>query len=121
MSKSKKILVMVVGGLLMLALVFFAWQYVLLKQQLQTAQKTISQQQINTKVLLFSKLFTANVLQGGQAVSFDQRLQLENAVRDINDPQIYAAWQKFTNAKDQAEIQKDFYALFTLLLEKIGS
>jgi flagellar basal body-associated protein FliL len=121
MSSSKKTLITIIIVVVIALLGFFAWQYVSLSQQLKTAQKTISTQQVNAKVLAFSKLFVANVLQGGQSVSFDQRLQLENAVRDINDPQIYSAWQKFTNAKDQAEIQKDFYGLFSLLLDKLGS
>ncbi len=121
MSTSKQVLYAVVAVVLVIALGFFVWQSVSLKGQLQAAQKTIGQQQVNQKVLVFSKLFVTNVLQGGQTVSFDQRLQLENAVRDINDPQIYAAWQKFTNAKDQKEIQTDFYGLFSLLLDKLGS
>ncbi len=107
-------------AILVVGLAFFTWQYISLKGQLQAAEKTIGKQQINKKVLSFSELFITNVLQSGQAVSFDQRLQLENAVRDINDPKIYTAWQKFTNANDQAEIQQDFYNLFSLLLQKIS-
>lgn len=120
MPVQRKKLYTILAAVLVIGLVFFAWQYISLKRQLQTAEKSVSGQQVNKKVLAFSELFITNVLQGGQAVSFDQRLQLENAVRDINDPQIYSAWQKFTNAKDQAEIQQNFYSLFSLLLKKIS-
>lgn len=111
---------MILFAVLAIGLVFFAMQAVSLKGQLQAARETIESQRINQKVLLFSKLFVADVLQGGNTVSFDQRLRLENAVRDIKDEAIYAAWQKFTNAKDQAEIQQNFSALFQLLLKKIS-
>lgn len=121
MQTQRKILWKVLFAILIVGLVFFAAQYISLRGQLQAAQKTIAGQQVNKKVLLFSQLFVANVLQGGNTVSFDQRLALENAVRDINDPVIYSAWQKFTNAKDQTEIQQDFSALFQLLLKKISS
>ncbi len=120
MSKSMKILVGILAVVVVAGLLFFAAQYVMLSKQLQTARNTIAAQQVNKKILSFSKLFVANVLQGGQSISFDQRLQLENAVRDINDQEIYGAWQKFTNAKDQAAIQQDFYNLFNILLKKMA-
>lgn len=106
---------------LALGLGFFGWQYVLLRGQLQTAEQSIASQQINKKVLVFSQLFVTNVLQGSKEVSFDDRLQLENAMRDIKDPELFAAWQKFTGAKDQAEIQQQFSNLFQLLLKKIST
>ncbi len=121
MSTTKQVLCVLVFILMLAGLIFFGWEAISLKAQLQAAQKTISQQQVNAKVLSFSKLFVANVLQGGQTVSFDQRLQLENAVRDINDEEIYAAWKKFTNASGQAEVQQDFYGLFNLLLTKLST
>ncbi len=119
MSTQKKTLHFVLITIIVLALVFLGWQYISLSQKLQVAEKVVAGQQTNKKVLAFSELFVTNVLQGGSSVSFDQRLQLENAVRDINDPKIYAAWQNFTNAKDQAQIQQNFYVLFSLLLKKI--
>lgn len=105
--------VLILGGFLSVR------HYLSLRERLRVAEKTLASQQVNKKVLTFSELFVDNVLQGGQSISFDQRLQLENAVRDINDKEIYTAWQKFTMAKEQGEIQRDFYALFRLLLNKI--
>lgn len=120
MSTSKQVIFSLIFILMLAGLIFFGWEAISLKAQLLAAEKTISQQEVNTRVLAFSKLFVANVLQGGQTVSFDQRLQLENAVRDINDEEIYAAWKKFTNASGQAEVQQDFYGLFNLLLAKLS-
>lgn len=116
-----KKLVVVFMIVLMLGLGFFGWQYVSLRAQLQMAEQTIAKQQINQKVLAFAQLFVADVLQGSKEISFDQRLQLENAVRDINDPELFAAWQKFTGATDQADIQKQFSNLFKLILNKIST
>jgi len=82
-------------------------------------EQAIEGQKINEKVFLFSQLFFDKVLQGEREVSFDDRLELENAVRALNDKDIFDRWTKFTNAKDQAEIQQRFYNLFKLLLEKI--
>jgi hypothetical protein len=79
----------------------------------------IQKQQINSKILSFTQLFMDKVLQGSTTVSFDDRLQLENSVRALNDNEIFSSWQKFTNAKSQTEIQQDFYKLFDLLLKSI--
>ena len=105
-------------AVLFVGLVYFAWQYFSLLREMQSVERAVNGQQINKKVLNFSELFINNVLQGGKTVTFDQRLELENAVRDIKDPDIYAAWQKFTNSKDQEETQQNFYNLFSLLLKK---
>jgi len=82
-------------------------------------EQVIESQKINEKVFTFSQLFFDKVLQGEKEVSFDDRLELENAVRALNDKDIFNAWTKFTNAKDQGEVQKSFYNLFKLLLNKI--
>lgn len=120
MPVQRKTLYTVLIAVLVLGLVLFAWQNFSLRKQLQTAQKAVSGRTVNKKVLAFSELFVTDILQSGQTVSFDQRLALENAVRDINDPEIYAAWQKFTKSKDQDETQQNFYVLFSLLLKKIS-
>lgn len=118
MNKKVVVILIIVLGL---GLGFFGWQYFLLQAQLQTAKSALESQQVNKKVLVFSQLFVTNVLQGSKEVSFDDRLQLENAMRDIKDPELFAAWQKFTSAKDQAEIQQQFSSLFQLLLKKISA
>ena len=97
--------------------VFFAYKYVL---NLRILEQTIKKQQINSNVLSFTELFMEKVLRGSASVSFDDRLQLENSVRALNDKDIFASWEKFTNAKNQTEVQLDFYALFDLLLKKIS-
>jgi len=80
----------------------------------------IKAQQINEKVLVFTKLFVQKVLQGQDGISFEDRLQLENAVRDLNDQSIFNQWQKFTKSQNNTEAQQTAGSLFDLLLDKIS-
>jgi hypothetical protein len=115
MQNQTKILIIIIS-LLAVSNIFFLYQYRVSQRAL---NQIITQQQINAEILSFTELFMTKVLQGAKEVSFEDRLQLENAVRALNDQAIITAWQTFTKAKDSAEIQQDFYALFALLLKKI--
>lgn len=114
-NKITKIIIII----LIIVSFFFAYLYFSSAVKLRNAEQMVANQQINEKVLTFSQLFFDKVLQGTKTVSFDDRLQLENSVRALNDKEIFDAWTKFTSAKDPAEVQKDFYDLFWLLLGKI--
>ncbi len=115
-SKTLKIVlaVLVVGN------IFFAWTYVSSRVAVRNLEVATEKQKVNSKILSFTQLFVEKVLGGTKEVSFDDRLALENAVRDLNDKEIFESWQTFTKARDSAEVQKDFYALFRLLLNKIS-
>ena len=107
------IVVLAIGNILL------AYLYISSCVKLKNDQAIVASQKVNDKVLAFSQLFFDKVLQGTKTVSFDDRLELENSVRALNDKEIFDSWTKFTGAKDQAEVQKDFYNLFGLLLKKI--
>lgn len=83
-------------------------------------QRQIMAQQINEKTLGFIKLFVEKVLNGQNEISFEDRLQLENNVRDLNDKAIFSQWQKFTKTKTNEDAQVQVGALFMLLLDKIS-
>jgi hypothetical protein len=53
-------------------------------------------------------------------VSFDDRLSLENAVRDTKDTQLLAQWNSFTAAKDEAGAQQEMKSLLSLLISKMN-
>ena len=114
MQSTKYLILLAV--ILLIGNIFFGYKYL-------ENQKIIDQvnkkQQINSNILSFTELFMDKVLNGTKEVSFEDRLQLENSVRELNDKEVYNSWQTFTKAKDSAEVQKDFYALFQLLLKKI--
>jgi len=116
MQKRLKVLIIILGICLIGSNLFFTYRYFSVTKELEL---TTEKQKINISVLYFTQLFMAKVLRGGEVVSFDDRLQLENAVRDLSDKEIFGSWEKFTKAKDQAEVQTDFYDLFDLLLKKI--
>ena len=117
MQKRLKILLVVLFVSLVISNVFFIYNYIV---NLRTLEQITQKQEVNSKVLSFTQLFVEKVLRGGTVVSFDDRLQLENSIRALNDKDIFASWEKFTSAKSQTEVQQDFYVLFSLLLKKIS-
>lgn len=89
------------------------------KIELDNAQKLFKTQQTNEKVLVLAKLFVEKVLQGETEVGFEDRLKLENAVRDINDKEIFDQWQKVVKSKSAQETQQEVGIFLDLLLSKI--
>ena len=116
---NKKIILAGVIVLFILGNVFFAVNYFLQKQETEKLQKEIATQQTNVKVLNFSKLFIQKVLKTDKPVSFEDRLQLENAVRNINDPEILSKWEQFTGGTNEAQIQQGVKDLLEALINKI--
>lgn len=82
-------------------------------------KKQISSRQASQKVLEFAKLFVDKFLLSSGVVGFDDRLALENAVRDLNDEQIYKQWQDFINSPDNRQTQLSAGKLFNLLLKRL--
>ena len=76
-------------------------------------------QQTNGNVLLFAGLFIDKVLLGQGTVSFEDRLSLENAVRSINDKEIFAQWESFTKSQTDNESQTAVGNLLKLLFGKV--
>lgn len=118
MQNTNKITKIIITTLSIITILFlFLFLSSLVK--LRNMETIVASQQVNEKILDFTKLFFDKVLQGTKEVSFDDRLKLENSVRELNDKEIFDSWVKFTKAKDQNEVQIDFYNLFQLLLNKI--
>mgnify|MGYP001568243500 CR=1 FL=1 len=107
-------MIVLVGALLILV-----GQYYFTRQNLISAQNTVATFQYDQKVLSFTKLFIAKVLKADGEVSFDDRLLLENAVRDINDKNIFDQWQKFVNASTALEAQIEVKNLLEMLVNKV--
>jgi hypothetical protein len=113
-----KIFVVVLFILLIASNIFFAVKYFINTKEIKQIEQ---KQQINSGVLSFTKLFVDKILMGNKEVSFEDRLQLENSIRDLKDKEVFDSWDKFTKAKEQTDIQHNFYDLFSLLLMKIKS
>jgi hypothetical protein len=118
MGKSK-LLVSISILILVVIIVGLGVECFVLNSKLQKIEKRVVIQSANTKILSFLKLIVNKVLLGSGQVSFNDRLQLENTVRDINDQKIFAQWQKFTESQSDKDTQQNLGTLFNLLLEKI--
>jgi hypothetical protein len=112
-----------VSNILMLILlvgnIFFSIQYTEGIRQQQVAQT--DKIGTNIQVARFVKLFVDVVLntETGQTISYENRVKLENSVREIKDKDIMKQWDKFvvsTNAKDA---QMNAVSLMKLLTNKL--
>ena len=68
----------------------------------------------------FLQLFMEKVLKTDKEVSFEDRLKLENAVRDINDPVVLQKWEVFIGATTEAQIQAAVKDLLQVLIDRIS-
>ncbi len=73
----------------------FALMYFQTAKELEGAKTIISSQRYNDLDIKFLKMFIKQVIKSTKEVDFDTRLKLENSVRELNDPQLLAQWQKF--------------------------
>lgn len=115
-----RLVVIIVISLLTLAVVCLAVWCFLLATQLENAKVGLKAQEINVKAAFFANLFIDKVLLSQGTISFEDRLKLENAVRSLNDPQIFDQWQQFTNSNGDVETQKIVGNILKLLVNKIS-
>lgn len=116
---NRKTISIIIILLLLVSNVFFGYKYFALQKELEATKTALKTQQINEKVLDFSKLFIEKVLKAKTEVDFETRLKLENAVRNLDDEEILAQWQKFTESKTEAEAQEQVKNLLEMLVSKI--
>ena len=106
--------------ILLVASGFLAYQYIAERNKLIAAEKTIALQNLNSGIVEFMKLFSEKVLNTQGEISFEDRLNLENSVRNLNDQDILNQWGKFVNSNDQTEAQNNVKNLLQLLINKIN-
>lgn len=117
MPKSKISIAIII--ILLASTVAFAVLYFYSQQDLQITKQLLNTQQVDRKILGFGTLFVEKVLKAEKEVSFEDRLRLENTVRDLNDSDVLAQWEKFTVSKTDTDAQKEVINLLELLLKKI--
>jgi len=115
----KRLLIITLITFSLAANVFFAVQYTISQLELRDALRQIVAQDMNNKSLSFAKMFVDKFLLSSGTVNFEDRLALENAVREIKDPEIFKQWQIFTNSPDDHEAQLAAGKLFNLLFDRI--
>lgn len=116
----KKIILLIIILILLTGNIVFGLAYFSERVEAQKMKSTLKEQQLNVKVINFSNLFIEKVLKNKTEVSFEDRLKLENAVRDLEDPAILALWDKFIESKTQDEAQESVKDLLDALVKKIS-
>lgn len=117
MNKPKTILIIIL--ILLAGNVFFGIKYFSVVKELSQTEAVLQTQTTNEKILEFTKLFIDEVLKADSEVSFDTRLKLETAVRNLGDEEILAQWQKFVDSKTETGAQDEAKNLLELLISKV--
>ena len=118
MSKLK-IVYIIILVIFLVSNLFFAFRYSAVQKELEEIKTPLEIQEINTKVLNFTKFFIEKVLKAEEEVDFETRLRLENAVRDLGDQEILAQWQRFVDSENESQAQQEVKNLLELLVTKI--
>jgi len=118
MNKSKILLIFIVL-ILLAGNVFWGVKYFSIVKEFRQTQVALDAQVTNEKILDFTKLFIEKVLKSETEVDFETRLKLENAVRILDDEQIFLQWQKFVESQTEADAQTEVKNLLEILINKI--
>lgn len=110
-----------ISNILMLTLVasnlFLTIQYTENLRQ-QSEAKEDPQFQVRLQSTRFLKNFINIVLNSDQAVSFEDRVMLENDIRQMHDQNLTDLWDLFVNSKDGKTAQLNAVKLMTALSNK---
>lgn len=117
---SKKFILTSIILLLISLNIYFGVSYFLESKSRKELENGLETQQLNTKIVVFSRLFVEKVLKAKNEVPFEERLQLENSVRALNDKSILDQWEKFTQSKTELEAQENVKELLSLLVNKLS-
>jgi len=114
-----RLILIVIILILLASNIFLRVHYFYSQKELKETKSALETQVMNGKVLDFSKLFIEKVLKAEEEINFEDRLKLENTVRNLNDEEILAQWNKFLKSKDELEAQREVKNLLELLINKI--
>ena len=111
-----------VSNLLMLVLLagnlFFSIQYIYsIKDQQAPVVDKGAQEVIHIKNSNFLKLFINKVVRSSGTVSYEDRVQLENDVRQIHNPELTAQWELFVGNKDPKKAEQAATDLMLILAD----
>ena len=116
---SKQRIIIIIISILVAGNAFFGASYFFAYKKAQTIAQQLKNQQNDAKIVNFTGLFIEKVLKAEKEVSFEDRLRLENAVRDLNDGEVLVQWEKFVDSKTEIEAQNAVKNLLSLLVSKI--
>ena len=111
-----------VSNLLMLALlvgnIFFTIQYTE-NMKTEAAKTTDVSVQVRYQTARFLKSFIDQVINTKGTLSFDERVKLENDIRQIQDPDLTKLWDTFVSSKDAKTAQENAVKLMSMLTNKL--
>ena len=100
--------------------IFFSIQYIEnIKQQenKDAAEEARSVERLQTA--RFMKYFIDTVLNTKESVSFEDRVKLENDIRQLHDKAIITQWEAFVGSKDSKTAQEVAVKLMSMLASKM--
>jgi hypothetical protein len=104
--------------LLLIGNIFFSIQYTEnIKQKDLEARTDRSEQK--TKTALFLKLFVDKVINTQGTVSFEDRVKLENDIRQLGIPEIITQWETFVASADSETAQQNAVKLMSMLITQL--
>lgn len=110
-----------VSNILMLILVigniFFSIQYAENIKQAGVFETDTTATRI--QVSRFLKFFIDTVISTQGTVSFEDRVKLENDIRQIHDPELTKQWETFVDSKDSKIAQENAVKLMQMLVNKM--
>ena len=113
---TNKIIITLIILILLAGTVFFAVRYYSAEAQL---QNVLSKSNANKNVLTFDKLFVTKVLAIQGQVSYQDTLELENAVDNTKDPDLINGWHTFLASTTEQDAQTSVLNLLSLFPDKI--
>jgi len=109
----------IVIAILVMTNVFTYLSYADMKEIVKVRREQQIASLTNEKILSFSKMFIERVLKAEGEIDFETRLKLESSVRDLQDEEVFVAWQKFTNSTTESAAQSSVKDLLSVLIGKI--
>lgn len=100
--------------------IFFSIQYVdNIKQQSADQQKQEEDATTRIQISRFLKFFIDTVLNTSGTISLENRVKLENDIRQIHDADLIKSWDNFVASKDGKEAQLNAVKLMSMLSSKM--
>lgn len=97
----------------------FASNFNLKTQLVSAGGVTLEDASKKTRIVSFTSLFIDLVLMSNEEISFNNRLELENRVREIDDQEIFEKWQEFTSTEDPESAQRAVVEFLGILIDKL--
>lgn len=116
--KQKQIYLIIIV-ILLASNLFLGVKYFNADKELKETKNIITIQEEKTKFAEFNKTFIGEVLQTESEVNYDTRLKFDKMVKDIDDKDLTAQWQKFTDSQTEKEAQEETVKLLGLLAERV--